>query len=78
MTARAENEDLTKRSRRVSITLTKGQDYAIRDSFMFKLCGSRYSEWLRHAMMETITRDHHSGMERKIDETLRLLREKKQ
>jgi hypothetical protein len=44
---------------------------------MFELCGSRYSEWLRHAMIEAITRDHRASMERKVDETLRLLREKK-
>ena len=42
--------------RRVSITLTVGQENAIRNHVLFELCGGRFSEVIRHFIRDGCTK----------------------
>lgn len=69
--------DLTKASRRVSLTLTLGQEQAIQRSLVYRLNGESYAAAIRHYMITGLMEDQSSDLMRKYNEMLRLLKERK-
>jgi hypothetical protein len=68
--------DLNKAARRVSLTLTLGQENAIKNSLAFRLNGNSYSRAIRHWMVDGIMKDQHADLQGKYDAMLREARRK--
>lgn len=68
--------DQTKAARKVSLTLTIGQENAIKNSLAFRLNGNSFSRAIRHWMVDGIMKDQQADLARKYDEMLRSVKRK--